>query len=384
MVKGTVYLPKNEAVTDTEAAEIIDIDPDTLIGEAVAEFGGEPDENISVKIYKVNAEGKGTLDWCFNAVLSELPVSDRIRDKFGAGKFEIRVYSGAKIRRRLPFTIAEQIAQPERKNEDTNIMVGALEKLGLMVFKMNEQMQQRIDQLNPAPTAPVLDPIAMQQSMLTSMLQMRQLFAPETKPDQGGLAFDAFIKGVEIMKDVGGGSGGGAETGLWDVLKTMAQPDGLIGRLTDMAQAADNRLTTPPQLIGPDGKPIPTVQGATPPAVPMDNAERMKVLVKMKVAELLECAKRGADPGLYAELILDRVGPQAARDFIAAPDAMDKLIAINSDVTNHVEWFRAVGAHITDMLTENEPGSDGAVKSDLEGEDIAPSKSPERDTTRDT
>ena len=381
-------------------ADVIDADYeiDDTIDELEAK-AGETGVTYVVRVWRINP-GEAEREALCAITPGEFSL-EYIRDNFGPGTYDIWVYGNKRVARRFngrkigvpldwepPKKPSEMAA--EAKREDTHQIVEGIKELGNLIFKMNEAQAQREQQNKPEPVTPV-DPIAIQNSILAGLGQMKALFAPaQPATDQGTIAFDAFVKGIEIMKEVGGKGDNGGETGLWDVLKTMAAPDGLIGKLTDMAQATDAKLTNPPQLVGPDGRPIPTVAHAVhhPEAGPAQvdpnlEAKRMNFL-KMQLAILVQRAKRGSDPALYAELILDTVEPEAVAQFITAPDAIEKLTAINPEVANHQEWFRAVGIHLSQMLAEENETPDGETVNPNTGEGVAPVQTTDSDTPRDT
>jgi hypothetical protein len=63
-------------------------------------------------------------------------------------------------------------------------------------------------------------------------------------------------------------------------------------------------------------------------------------------------AKGGADPELYAEMILDNVDPDTAKAQFTAPDTVDKLIQINPEVANYRQWFVDLHAALVRFLSE--------------------------------
>lgn len=378
-------------------AEVIDADYsiDDTIDDLEAK-AGETGMTYVVRVWRINPGDAEREALC--AITPGEFSMEYIRDNFGPGTYDIWVYGNKRVARRWngkkvgvplnwePPKKASEVKEEQRR-EDSSQIINGIRELGEMIFKMNEANATRLAAASQPTTQPAFDPMAMQNNMLESMVKMQALLGVnQTRPpDQGTVAFDAFVKGIEIMKEVGGGGNGG-DTGLWDVLKTMAAPDGLIGKLTDMAQATDAKLTNPPQIVGPDGRPIPVVGQAVPhpQAEPDLEAKRMNFL-KMQLAILVQRAKRNSDPALYAELILDTVEPEAVAQFITAPDAIEKLAAINPEVANHQDWFRAVGMHLSQILAEeNEVVPDGETDNPSnQGDNVAPVETTESDTTRD-
>lgn len=357
-----------EGVIDTE--EIEEFDPDILIKQAVAEFGGEPGENLSVKIYSIE---EGKYDWCFACTPADLPVNERIRRDFGGGRYEARLYSGAKIRRRLPFGIREMLKKPDATPAPTNdvaAVVQGISKLGEMIVSMSTGFSQQIAQLQTGAAGPAVtfNPLDMQKSMIDNMVAMKMLVGDNA----GGGSnvkdmIDVFRSGVDLAKEVGGEGGGD------DMLGFLSKGTEMI---TKIANAAATVPTAPPTAT-------PAVVH-TPPATGSTREQQIAAL-KVEIGRLVRVAQRGSAPALYADLILDNVPVPVIESFLTDGNSLEKLAKLDPAVMNHQQWFTELGNEVRAALAEQETApedaGEGANAPTANGEAV---KSADSDAPTDT
>ena len=364
--KHAKFFRDGEEIPTEDIEYTIDEEWDRMIGDTETADLHE----YYAKIYRTR---DGKRHYLFRALPTDFPISDRIRDTYGSGDYEVWMMRKNRIAARTSKAIE---APPDWKAPTSEVpptnesaaIVASIEKLGDLFLKMQSNNPALPA---PAPAGPVFDPIAMQQGMLAVMLQAKQLFGPAEK-DSGAPAMEAFIKGVEIAKDI---SGGGSETNLLDVVLKMAEPDGVFGQLTKLAKEQQNAITSPPDLVGADGKPLPKAIEGGP--TPEQRQAQTEMFLKAQLGMLVSQAAAGKDPALYAELILDNLPIDAVQKFVGAPDAIQKLQTINPNVAHHAEWFAALGDHITQMLSDEmgEPPSgdeDGGTPRTTTGDNVAP------------
>jgi len=347
-------------VIDTE--EIEEFDPDILIKAAVAEFGGEPGENISVKIYAID---EGKYEWCFACTPSDLPVNERIRTEFGGGAYEARLYSGAKVRRRLPFRIREMLKQPDAPvtapTNDVAAVVQGISKLGEMIVNMSQGFSQQIASLqgqNAAAPGPVIDPLAMQASLISNLIAMKGLLGG----NEGGGAkelIEVFKSGIEVAKEVAGD--GGSD----DMLSFLSKGTDMITKIASAAAANPAMPTMPP------AEPVQTGDPGSAGVPALATREAQAMALKHEIARLVERAKAGSSPALYADLILDRLPLPAIQSFLADGNALEKMARIDPGVMNHQQWFTELGNELRAALKEGDDGGntpDGETVNDTDGQ----------------
>lgn len=185
-------------------------------------------------------------------------------------------------------------------------------------------------------SAPQFDPVAAQASLMQQLVSLKGLAEPK---DESKGAIEMFVQGISLAKELGGSSG---ETNTSDILlealKTFGQP---------LAEAAQQMKANPPPGNGalpPPGDP----QAADDAAREREMGIR-QAMIRQQLGFLVQNAAAGKNAELYAELLLDQLGEKTVLEFVAKPDAMEKLIAINADVATYRGWFDALRFHILEL-----------------------------------
>lgn len=321
-----------ETVVAGESEDIseLDTDLDGQIDAITQEFGGDPrDEVYKMTVHQV-LKDKGKYAWLFSCVPTELPILDRLRDEYGGGEFEVRVFKNGRLNRRFFQTIIppkKPVVLPTPPDNTMVIMQG-FEKLGELIAKQ---------QTAPVPTQN-FNPMTMMGSMMGMMVQMKEFVSPTMNalPAPG---YDMLVKGIELAKDLNTDKGESSTTDIFmKLIDVFGKPIAeMAGKMDEQSVTPQPRSLTPPVSV-------------SSPQFSQGN-ETMNFL-SLQLRFLIAQAKRGADPALYADLIIDQVPEDKLRAFILASDALDKLTALNSEVSQFLPWFELLGVHIREALTE--------------------------------
>ena len=347
---------------------------DAQLSEVFEQFGGdEQDATFKINIYRVQ-EGRGELGYCFSCVPSELPILDKIQSDFGAGKYEMRLYEKTdktRLKKRTKFVIEAAKKKPAAPQQQD--MSAILAAMAAQQQRSMEQFKELLLMQRPAVAA------APQTSLTELIAAMTGLQNMMPKPAESN-NMDMLFKGMELMKDLAGDSGGGREKGLYDMLIEAAKTFG--GPIVEMAKNAAPMLppgagpvppgALPPGTViySPPGQPG-QLENAPPMAVQTEQiqqneAEQMSLMLTMQINTLVGKAAAGADPAIYADVILDSMSELQIREFIGQPDLKGFLISVNPQVETLWPWFEKLQSEILAELNdapnlENEgfPATDG-------------------------
>jgi hypothetical protein len=80
---------------------------------------------------------------------------------------------------------------------------------------------------------------------------------------------------------------------------------------------------------------------------PMNQADAVR---KQYINMLLQKAKQGASPELYAEYILDNAPEDVVRQNFTGVGVIDDIVRLVPEVGNHVNWFTELQSAIIQML----------------------------------
>lgn len=214
------------------------------------------------------------------------------------------------------------------------------------VIKM---MQENNDRLVAA-LKPKEDTGEARQKMLQEMLIMKQLFGGETKNAGGMGEIIGLIKGLKEI---------GVPIGLaGEVAESDAGFTGIIEKFIPLATAIASRppapvqqvqrVNRPPQRPAQLGAPQP-VQQPQPKQEPKKMSPEEKAL-HQGISMLVMGAKTQADPGDYAEMVLNNVQEDVLEAMFTDPQAIDNLAKINPEVMTYRAWFEDLGEHIKACL----------------------------------
>ena len=357
---------------DASPGEIIDVPDEESEPEDVALAGLLTElrggsEDATVNVYRQAGRGK-RLSFMFATTPDEYTggeLMEKIRDDFGPGDYRVHVREGRRLVANRPLSIAEP-AKKEESQITARPEIGVNEIVSIMTAQMQSQqaifmqtMQTIAESLRGvSQQQPSVDPLAMQRSVMETLVSMKGLVEQQPAKDPT----EILMQGITLAKDLVGKDG---ETNSSDILleavKTFAP--------TISATAMQPKHTNPP-IRGPDGTSINALSG--PPnnlQLKTDAQKEREMLMKQsylksQLSFLLNLAKDGKDPELYAEVILDQMEVDQVLEFIGKDDALDRLIAIDGKVVQYKDWFLQLKDAIVDLTTpkpedDNENMSEG-------------------------
>ena len=348
----------------------------------VSEFRGVDDTSLSVFRQGV---GKNNLAFLFSSTPDDMGGSDimeKCRDEYGGGDFRMHVRDNAGLVRNVGFSVEAPKEKPEPEKSEglgiaelMTIMQTSNDKMMMMFQSTMAAMAEAFKgQQN---NQPAFDPIAAQTAIIQSVATLKGL-TEDKKPSKDPI--DMLVQGVTLAKEIAGKDG---ETNSSDILlEAIKQFAPTITTAASQAGAGNPQIPGAPQ---PPGDPQAEADAAREVQMNMQ-----KMVIKGQVDFLVNCAKANKDPELYAELLLDQVGPDMAVSFVNQPDAMEKLAAINTEVLQYRIWFEELKRHILEMTAEDsdetEPtGDNGETGVTIEaGADAIPNANDTGDTPSDT
>lgn len=322
---------------------------DNQLNDIFSEFGGHPDEvRIKISVLRI-IPNRADFETCFQCTPNELPITDRIIEEYGPGRYEIRVYMNGKVKRILKFNVAERLKKPlsySKPQEGGDLK----DLLGAMMENQRQMFEQMQSIMKPPQVAPV-DPMQSMFQQLQMMKMMKEIMGDSSPANQMGL-HDV----VSLAKEFAELGGGGTEKGSADVLYKMVET--AFPLLIEGAKnSPQNKAPHFPGMAGAPSVPMnfPLQPGAMrPPAMPgaptigpqpkqgENPAMFLRAVVARKLPELIDKAKNNKSPELYAEVVLDSVPDaffQQYCGFVAKENALDMLIEINPEVAVYKEWF---------------------------------------------
>lgn len=326
-----------------------------------SEFDAD-DNNVRwlIKIHQVNGStrsGKGE-DYLFSCDPSEMPIIDRIRDRYGSGVYRVRVWRNGRLHNQWdysikapadwkpPAIIPESVTQV--KPSEVQTLAGMLETMQRQNMDM---MRSLISEMRQPPVSqqPVIDPFAMFEKALGFA---SALIKPQT-PDFNGM-IELFTKGMAIGRESNAGPDEGGAFGL--IGKALEN----LPAIVEMVKGG--QPATMPQQTGYVANPVPNNYQPAPQAIPQQSPQPSQqpqptgnpqqdaaAMISAKIDALIPKAQRGTDPTLIAEYLeeeLQAENPLALQILVTVPDVLEQLAVIKPVIRQFMPWFTAVLASL--------------------------------------
>lgn len=357
MARKTVTTIEDETPPETapgiEAYSYIDDDDQSVAAESaleglLSEFSGSGDAIVNV--YR-QIDGANNIAFLFKTTPTEMrggEIMEKLRDSYGSGDYRVHVREGHRIVGNKGFSVeAAAVAEVAAVKDNSSDM------MAMMMAQMNNQQALMITAIeafgNRTPPA-TPDPAAQQLAMVQILATLKEIATPAT-PQNADDGVERLIQGITLAQKLGKGDG---ETNTSDILmEGLRQFAPAIAQATTQGLAAQGVPGAPgaPQLAPPpQGEPTPE-----------QAAMFQQTLLRTQLKFLVKNAQEGRNPELYAELLLDQVGEEKLLEFIGAPDAMDKLIALVPEVETVRPWFERMRVVILELTApENADHNEGS------------------------
>lgn len=324
------------------------------------------DVHWSVKIYRQGVGGNVDKR-LFTCSPSELPVMDRVIEDYGSGDYKTRVYRGNKLTRVLRWSVeAPKDHTPKFPDADTAINSAVGGQIGLL--------QELITKVSAPAVVPVqnnpLEMIDVMGRMMETMGRfMPQPVAPVSPAIDPMQMFELIFKGMEMGKENSGGGDSNMIDLIRDVLKGL--DIGSILKPPQIAGAVPAQKLMPPadRPMGPqpvateqhnEGAPaspgvvsnIPLSENRAAPE-PTQDMDPVVQGVLGHLAQFIPHARRGADPALYADVILDNAPKAVLLRVVNYPDIETIFQASNPAIAENWAWFDMLLNELRDALSDD-------------------------------
>lgn len=293
---------------------------------------------------------------------------DDLRDKYNGGEFRLYVMKDGRLWKNMRVFVE---APPSRHDP---VAASAPGSLGDLLTVMREGFAAQAAALREAAAVrPAAAPMfsgdnlpAIITAVTGALVALRPPPPPPAPPPAADVDFasksiDMFMKGLELARDLKEDASP-ADNSIGGMLRTV-----LGSPLMAQAVAAATPQPHPPQprpaLAGPQQpqaqtqpQPQPQPQAQTQPTQPEASDVNM---LHYYYGLLCQKAAAGADPTLYAEMVLDNVDDDTLNTLLTKqPTPLDALIAEYPAAAPHREWFGQLIDVLMSAMTEEEPPPD--------------------------
>ena len=332
-------------------------------------------ERSELKVYKLN---QGSLEYCqgFKPEQFEEGNFDLLRDRFGHGEFELRLYATHPQTRKFGIRskLRVKMSEVNKAAMTDSLPSGLAQVLGTIA---NGQAQM-LDALVQMKQQPPKDPMEEMTKMLSMMTMMRQAMGMDGQ-QRSGSSIGEIVEAIRELRSAAD-----------EVSPQREEPESMMAMLPKVldivsagmgkgqAQAqvqpepeAFHQIELPPAFAQqvqqpqaqPQSEPQPAYQPNPEPVQTQPQTEEQmqfgKYLFKLRayLSALVDMATRAIPPEKTAEFVVDKL-PDELLEIMELPNWFEQLAAVAPEVKNHEAYLRQVRDLALGMLEFEDEGED--------------------------
>ena len=320
--------------------------------------GAGPDERAEVKVYRINS---GQLEYCAGYKPDEFESGnfDLLRDRFGAGVYELRLYATNPtskkfaVRQKLRVTIVE-----EKSQTTTGGLGNGMSQVLQTIAQGQQQMLEALVSIKSAPAKDPMEEMTKMMSMMTMMREAMGLNQPQGREKSSIGEIVSAIRELRGAADEIAPPQDKEPDGLMAVLPKMLE---LVSKGQQSQQEAAQAVHFPPvqlpasfqapQQPEPQQAPQPQEQ----PATQEESDMKMFTMIKLKsyLKTLIDLAIKKTSVEQGAEFVYEKI-PDDLIEIMALDNWFDLLTFVAPDVKEHREWLQQVRDKALAMFEEAE------------------------------
>ena len=300
-------------------------------------------ERAELNVYRIV---QGQREYCrkYSPAEFEEGSFEILRDQFGPGEYELRLYATHPETRKFVIRNSTRIKIAENKNPDATAP-GLPNGLSQVLSTIANGQQQMLNALVEMKQAPQKDPMEEMTKMLSMMTMMREAMGLNQQSSGGSIG-----EIVGAIKELRGAAA--------EILPQEKEPDSLMSMLPkvlEMVSAGQQAQLAQQPVAMTEVQLPPTIAQAQPPAVPQPDPmqpyqpqptqeqEDMKALTMLKLRGYLKQlvilaeTKKTTDEG--AKFVYD-VLPDELVEIMDLPNWFELLSVVAPEVKAHEPWLR--------------------------------------------
>jgi hypothetical protein len=318
--------------------------------------GAGPDERAEVKVYRINS---GQLEYCAGYKPDEFESGnfDLLRDRFGAGVYELRLYATNPTSKKFAVRQKLRVTIVEEKSQTTTGGLGS--GMSQVLQTIAQGQQQMLEALVSIKSAPAKDPMEEMTKMMSMVTMMREAMGLNQPQGREKSSIGEIVSAIRELR------------GAADEIAPQQdkEPDGLMAVLPKMlelvskgqqsqqeaAQAAHFPPVQLPASFQAPAQPEPQQQEQPNPETQEQSDMKMFTMIKLKsyLKTLIDLAIKKTSVEQGAEFVYEKI-PDDLIEIMALDNWFDLLIFVAPDVKEHREWLQQVRDKALAMFEEAE------------------------------
>ena len=321
---------------------------------ALLQIAGGADR-AEIKVYRMNA---GQMEYCqgFKPTEFEDGNFDMLRDRFGAGEYQIRLYAEHPVHKKMGVRNSIKIKIAENRMDTASPGMGS--GMAQVLQTIAQGQQQMLEALVSIKQAPPKDSMEEMGKMLTMMATMREAMGMNQPQGREKSSIGEIVSAIRELR-------GAAD----EIAPQEKEPDGLMAVLPKMLelvskgqdhqQANQQAVQFPPVQLPlsfqAPAQPEPQEQPQAQPETQEQSDMKMFTAIKLKsyLKTLIDLAVKKTPVTTAAEFVYEKI-PDELIEIMALDNWFDLLSFVAPDVKDHREWLQQVRDAALAMFEEAE------------------------------
>jgi len=313
------------------------------------------DDRAEVKVYRINS---GQLEYCRGYKPEEFESGnfDMIRERFGAGIYELRLYATDPNTKKFTVRRKHRVTIVEDKIETSPGGLGS--GMAQVLQTIAQGQQQMLEALVSIKQAPPKDSMEEMGKMLTMMAAMREAMGLNQPQGREKSSIGEIVSAIRELRGAADEISPQQDKepdGLMSVLPKMLE---LVSKGQQSQQEAQQAVHFPPVQLPPSfqgpAQPEPQKQAPTP-QTQEESDMKMFTAIKLKsyLKTLIDLAVKKTPIDTAAEFVYEKI-PDELIEIMALDNWFDLLSFVAPDVKDHREWLQQVRDKALAMFEEAE------------------------------
>ena len=318
--------------------------------------GAGPDERAEVKVYRINS---GQLEYCAGYKPDEFESGnfDLLRDRFGAGVYELRLYATNPTSKKFAVRQKLRVTIVEEKSQSTTGGLG--NGMSQVLQTIAQGQQQMLEALVSIKQAPPKDSMEEMGKMLTMMAAMREAMGMNQSQGREKSSIGEIVSAIRELRGAADEIAPQQDKepdGLMSVLPKMLE---LVSKGQQSQQEAAQAVHFPPVQLPPSfqapAQHEPQQQEQPAPETQEESDMKMFTMIKLKsyLKTLIDLAIKKTSVEQGAEFVYEKI-PDDLIEIMALDNWFDLLTFVAPDVKDHKEWLQQVRDKALAMFEEAE------------------------------
>ena len=313
-------------------------------------------DRAEIKVYRMNS---GQMEYCQGFKPSEFEEGnfDMLRDRFGAGEYQIRLYAEHPVHKKMCVRNSVKIKIAENRM-DVTTTGGLGSGMAQVLQTIAQGQQQMLEALVSIKQAPAKDPMEEMTKMMGMMSMMREAMGMNQPQGREKSSIGEIVSAIRELR-------GAAD----EIAPQDKEPDGLMSVLPKMLelvskgqqsqQEAQQAVHFPPVQLPPSfqapAQPEPQEQPQAQPQTQEESDMKMFTAIKLKsyLKTLIDLAVKKTPVDTAAEFVYEKI-PDELIEIMALDNWFDLLSFVAPDVKDHKEWLQQVRDTALAMFEEAE------------------------------